>query len=73
MNSRSPNKQKEEESDKQGSKDVENTRVGSHIFNISLDNTPVDTGRKLNVHKTFNLCPASTGTWFLVLNLAFLF
>ena len=39
MNSRSPNKQKEEESDKQGSKDVENTRVGSHIFNISLDST----------------------------------
>ena len=26
---------------------------------------PVDTGRKLNLHKTFNLCPVSTGLRFL--------
>ena len=39
MNSRSPNKQEERESDKQGRKEVENTRIGSHIFNISLDST----------------------------------
>ena len=25
-----------------------------------FDNTPVDTGRKLNLHKTFNLRPVST-------------
>ena len=26
--------------------------------------SPVDTGRKLNVHKTFSLCPVSTGMRF---------
>lgn len=39
MNSKSPNKQEGGEFDKQGRKEVENTRVGSHIFNISLDST----------------------------------
>ena len=29
--------------------------------NIRINHTPVDTGRKLNVHKTFNLRPVSTG------------
>ena len=28
---------------------------------------PVDTGRKLNVHKTFNLRPVSTGLVFQVI------
>ena len=50
-------------------------RVSKDILKISLSNYPVDTGRKLNVHKTirrrprrllkvlrmFNLRPVSTG------------
>ena len=29
---------------------------------------PVDTGHKLNVHKTFNLRPVSTGMFFFPIN-----
>ena len=31
---------------------------------FAITNFPVDTGRKLNVHKTFNLRPVSTGLDF---------
>ena len=31
------------------------------IIDLIENHTPIDTGRKLNVHKTFNLRPVSTG------------
>ena len=34
------------------------------FIQINLYEPPVDTGRKINVHKTFNLRPVSTGTVF---------
>ena len=42
---------------------------GEHVTFTQLALTtssasPVDTGRKLNVHKTFSLCPVSTGMRF---------
>ena len=33
-------------------------------FTEDVTNIPVETGRKLNVHKTFNLYPVSTGIDF---------
>ena len=36
--------------------------TASHLK--TLIGNPVDTGRKLNVHKTFNLRPVSTGNVF---------
>ena len=31
---------------------------------IIIETSPVDTGRKLNVHKTFSLYPVPTGACF---------
>ena len=36
-------------------------RMTASIKNKALSNNPVDTGRKLNVHKMFSLRPVSTG------------
>ena len=34
------------------------------FYNVVILYDPVDTGRKLNVHKTFSLRPVSMGEWF---------
>ena len=37
------------------------TSINVFTFLVAKNTKPVDTGRKLNVHKTFNLHPVSTG------------
>ena len=49
--------------------DILQNRSSLKIRNIH----PVDTGRKLNVHKTFNLRPVSTGHRCLPVNIAKVF
>ena len=43
------------------------------ITEVIKSNNSVDTWRKLDVHKTFNLCPVSTGKYFTNLSLSVLY
>ena len=40
---------------------MDKTFESNSDFHVKQGTNPVDTGRKLNVHKTFNLRPVSTG------------